>query len=181
VILDADIEHRARVLSERGAEAVIGDLHEEIRWSNGDVLVWPRSPGRDDGDVVMSGQGMVLSPNVFGWPNCSGAARPTGAASLRYPARGVGTLWERRAEPPVEALSELLGPTRAGILLALADLCDTPTLARRLGVTPGAVSQHLSVLRRAGLVRTQKAGRSAVHLRTPRADVLLDLDQPGLP
>jgi DNA-binding transcriptional ArsR family regulator len=71
-------------------------------------------------------------------------------------------------------LTELLGPTRAGILVALSDLCDTPTLARRLDVTPSAISQHLRVLRDAGLVRTQRTGRSAVHLRTARADALLE-------
>jgi DNA-binding transcriptional ArsR family regulator len=76
-------------------------------------------------------------------------------------------------ERPDSALRELLGTTRAGLLIALADPADTPTLARRLGVTPGAVSQHLRVLRDAGLVRTARDGRTALHLRTGRADVLL--------
>lgn len=178
VILEADIEHRARVLSDRGAEAVISDLHDEIRWADGDVIVWPAAAGRDDGEVIMHGAGLVLNPNIFGWPHCSAAMRPTGAASLRYPARGIGTLWETRAEQPIEAMRELLGPTRAGILVALAELSDTPTLARQLGVTPGAVSQHLRVLRDAGLVRTQKTGRTALHLRTAKADALLGDGEP---
>lgn len=92
---------------------------------------------------------------------------------MRYPARGIATLWELPVARPIPALRELLGATRAGILLALAAPSDTPTLARRLGVTPGAVSQHLRVLRNAGLVHTQRDGRTALHARTTRAQALL--------
>ncbi len=173
VILEADVEYRARILAARGAEAVIGTLHPEVAWDNGDVLVWPHEPARSPADVDISGAGLILCPTIFSWPRCNSTARPLDAASLRYPARGLGTLWERRAERPVAALAELLGPTRAGILLALAELRDTPSLAAELEVTPGAVSQHLRVLRNAGLVRTQRNGRAAVHLRTERGDALV--------
>lgn len=45
--------------------------------------------------------------------------------------------------------------------------------ARSLGVTQGAVSQHLSVLRDAGLVSTHRDGRVLLHMRTGRAGLLL--------
>jgi DNA-binding transcriptional ArsR family regulator len=171
-LLDADIEFRARTLSGNGVEAVISGINPEVRWDDGDVLVWARN-NRFEGKVVMSGQGLVLSPSIFGWPGCTSSMRPAGAATIRYPARGIGTLWETPGRASSDAIAELLGSTRAGILDALSELSDTPMLAKRLGVTPGAVSQHLRVLREAGLVRTQRTGRTALHLRTAKAEALL--------
>jgi DNA-binding transcriptional ArsR family regulator len=46
-------------------------------------------------------------------------------------------------------------------------------LAAGLGVTAGAVSQHLAVLKDAGLVATHRDGRTTLHLRTDRAQALL--------
>jgi DNA-binding transcriptional ArsR family regulator len=174
-VLEADIDFRARRLASAGVERVIRELHPDVRWTDGEVQLWPSRPGKPGGVVETTGAGLVLSPMVFGWPSPSAALRPTGVACIRYPARGIGTLWELPVERPGAALCDLLGTTRAGILVALAEPADTPTLARRLDVTPGAVSQHLRVLRDAGLVRTARDGRSALHLRTKRADVLLDV------
>ena len=59
----------------------------------------------------------------------------------------------------VKLFKALSDPTRVQILLHLADgdLC-VGALARRLGVTHSAISQHLRVLREAGLVRGEKRG-----------------------
>jgi DNA-binding transcriptional ArsR family regulator len=58
----------------------------------------------------------------------------------------------------------------------LADL-DAPRttteLARRLGMSPGGVSQHLAALRDAGLVSAQRNGRSVLYCRSPLADELV--------
>ncbi|MEU9075588.1 helix-turn-helix domain-containing protein [Kitasatospora sp. NPDC048538] len=56
---------------------------------------------------------------------------------------------------------------------------STPALADRLGVTPGAVSQHLGALRGAGLVATRRCGRTALHLRT-RTGTLLTAGADGV-
>ncbi|HEU0238390.1 MAG TPA: DUF5937 family protein [Micromonosporaceae bacterium] len=174
-VLEADIDFRARRLAAAGVERVIRELHPDVRWTDGEVHLWPRRPDKHlDGVVETTGAGLVLCPMVFGWPAPNASLRPTGPACIRYPARGIGTLWELPVERPGAALCDLLGTTRAGILVALADPADTPTLARRLEVTPSAISQHLRVLRDAGLVRTARDGRSALHLRTGRADMLLD-------
>jgi len=42
-----------------------------------------------------------------------------------------------------------------------------------MGVSPGGVSQHLTVLRDAGLVSSQREGRSVLYVRTPLADGLV--------
>lgn len=59
----------------------------------------------------------------------------------------------------VKLFKALADPTRARILVHLTggDLC-VGALARRLGVTHSAVSQHLRILREAGLVDGDKRG-----------------------
>jgi DNA-binding transcriptional ArsR family regulator len=58
-----------------------------------------------------------------------------------------------------EALKTLADPTRLEILKLLLthDLC-VGALARRLSISSAAVSQHLQVLRKVGLVRGEKRG-----------------------
>jgi DNA-binding transcriptional ArsR family regulator len=173
-LLEADIDFRARRMAEAGVERVVAELHRDVRWlDEGGVLLRLDRPSKQADVVATTGAGLVLSPTIFSWPHATTSLRPTGPACMRYPARGIATLWELPVRRPTAALRELLGGTRAGILLALAEPSDTPTLARRLGVTPGAVSQHLRVLRDAGLVRTQREGRSALHARTALAAALL--------
>ena len=60
-------------------------------------------------------------------------------------------------QPVFEALAD---PTRRRLLDMLADT-ELPVndLARRFSVTRPAISQHLRVLRRAGLVRETRVGR----------------------
>jgi ArsR family transcriptional regulator, cadmium/lead-responsive transcriptional repressor len=65
-----------------------------------------------------------------------------------------------------ELVSAVTEPTRRQLLdLLLEQGESTPTaLAERLPVTRQAVSKHLAVLERAGLVRGERAGRE-VHFR----------------
>lgn len=92
---------------------------------------------------------------------------------LNYPAHGRGTLSE--LPPPVSdrALTRLLGPARARLLTLLAEPATTTELARRLEITPGAVSQHLSVLYDAGLLHRARRGRGVQYARTSLAEDLL--------
>ncbi len=174
-VLEADMGYRARQLGEHGLGPVLGGLHPDVRWSeSGGVILWPNWAARPEDPTELSGHRLVLCPSIFGAAGVVAAIRPAGdVVALRYPARGAATLWERPATPPADALVRLLGGTRAGLLAALGVPATTPALASQLGVTPGAVAQHLGVLRDAGLVATERTGRSALHLRTARADALL--------
>lgn len=176
-VLEADIAYRARVLADNGVAAVFDDLHHDVRWSEGELRV--HGPGISEAswpfaakEVVLDGRSLVLSPSVLGWPDCCVATKPVTAGLLHYPARAVATVWERRRPAP-DALAALLGRTRAELLVQLAEPGTTGELAGRLGVTAGAVSQHLGVLRGAGLVATRRDGRAVLHLRTERAEALL--------
>ena len=60
---------------------------------------------------------------------------------------------------PYECMRVLSDPTRFSIvnLLLHHDLCSA-ALARRLGITDAAISQHIKILREAGLVTGEKYG-----------------------
>jgi DNA-binding transcriptional ArsR family regulator len=85
----------------------------------------------------------------------------------------VALLWESGHEAPPEALAAVLGRGRAAVLLTLDAPRTTGDVARRLEITPGGASQHLSALKAAGLVSSNRHGRSVLYARSPLADELV--------
>lgn len=170
-VLDADIAYRARQLAAGGAVRLFSDLHPDLRWHDGLLTLdgdHRPSPGRPTG-------GMVLSPLVLGPPWVMIKLRTTTQTTVRYPARGTGTLWEAGTGPVPGSTARLLGRRRAGLLEALRSPSTVTGLARELHVSPSAVSQHLRVLRDSGLVAGERSGRSVRYLTTERGLALLDL------
>jgi hypothetical protein len=166
-LLEADIRHRGRRLAEGGAIELFAGLHPGVRWRAGTLEV----EAATDAEVDLAGRGLQLVPSAFVWPRTGAMFDPPWQPSVIYAPRGVGDLWAPRGESPA-ALAELLGRRRAGILVALADEASTTDLARRLGASPAGVSEHLGVLRRAGLVHARREGRSVIYARTPAGDTL---------
>ncbi|MGW2372123.1 DUF5937 family protein [Kitasatospora sp. NPDC001683] len=164
-VLEADLGRRAVALVDGGVEGLFAQLHGDVVWREGELVVHGRRRSGSMWTVEAGGHGLVLMPSVFGWPEVIVDYAPRAAASIRYPASGVGLLWEQ-PRPTSAGLAAVLGRTRAALLAELAEPLSTPDLAARLGVTAGAVSQHLGALRGAGLVTTCRTGRTAVHLRT---------------
>jgi DNA-binding transcriptional ArsR family regulator len=169
-LLEADIGYRGQQLSADGLAGMLGGLNRDVRWEqSGAVVVWPGEAET----VELTGHRLVLCPSILTSCGVSTRLRPDSTTvPLRYPARGAAALWEQPV-PPADSLVRLLGATRAHLLAALGKPAATPALARQLGVTPGAVAQHLGVLREAGLAATERTGRDALHLRTARGDALL--------
>ncbi|WP_406192575.1 winged helix-turn-helix domain-containing protein [Kitasatospora sp. NBC_01560] len=164
-VLEADLGRRAVALADSGLEGLFAQLHRDVVWREGELVVHGRRRPGTAWTVSAGGHGLVLMPSVFGWPDVIVDYAPRVAASIRYPASGVGLLWEQ-PRPTPDGLAAVLGRTRAALLAELGEPLSTPDLAARLGVTAGAVSQHLGALRGAGLVTTRRTGRTAVHLRT---------------
>ncbi|MFD5012208.1 ArsR/SmtB family transcription factor [Streptomyces chartreusis] len=170
LVLEADITHRARQLATGGAQLLFSDLHRNVRWQDG-VLRVGQMIGRHEVDG--SGRGLRLVPSLFAHkpaPPVSADEPPM----LAYPGRGAATLWEPRPAPDSSALTALLGAPRTTVLRLLAEPLPTVELARRLGVTPSAVSQHLKVLHATGLVIRARDGRRVLYRRTGLGDQLAD-------
>jgi hypothetical protein len=163
-VLEADLLYRAQRLAEGGARLLFADLNPAITWREGRVRM-KRSIPHDGGRHPVTGRGLCLIPAVFvntpGPPNS-----PDHPPMLNYPVRGSATVWHTAPPPPPGTLSALVGAPKAAILMGLELPATTTDLARRLGVTPGAVSQHLSVLREAGLVSRARVGRVVLYART---------------
>ncbi|MEU8264528.1 helix-turn-helix domain-containing protein [Micromonospora sp. NPDC048999] len=167
-LLDAEVFRRARRLAEDGAAGLLNDLHERVRWEDDALLINQRHCAAPD---VPDGSGLVLVPSVFVWPSVLSIAAGD-LPQLAYPARGVGALWECPPTAP-DALSAVLGRGRARLLAELGTPRSSTELARRTGLSPAGVSQHLTALRAAGLVVTHRQGRSLLSSRTAVAEALL--------
>ena len=175
-VLDDDVAHRAGELTRRGAEAMLSGLHPEVS-VQGETMTIAK---RIDDERELSGAGLVLVPSVFTWPNVIFAPGTDQPSVLTYAARGVGNVWgnqdaDRQSDD--EALGALIGRSRAAILLALGLPHSTTELALKLGQSPPAVSQHLAVLRRSGLVTSWRNGRSVLYRRTPLAASVVEAHQ----
>lgn len=170
-VLDADIAYRARQLATGGAERLFADLHPDLKWQGGRLTL-----ARDHRDRVLDRGpgGLVLLPVVLGSAYVLIKLNTTTQTTLRYPARGAGALWTAGTRPASGAIVALLGRPRAELLEALRSPATTTDLARALGVTPSAVSQHLSVLRSSGLIARQRSGRSVLYLTTELGLALLE-------
>jgi DNA-binding transcriptional ArsR family regulator len=84
---------------------------------------------------------------------------------------GAARLWETSPQPA--AVARLLGVGRALVLAEAVVPSTTSGLAARLGLAPATVSQHLGVLRDAGLVTARRIGREVYYGQTELATALL--------
>lgn len=172
-VLQADLVHRARTLAEGGADALFAELSPRLHWHEGVLTIrWdhPLALARDEVDI--DGRGLVLMPTCFG-RGASTSIDPGVPPIISYPARGRATMAENlRPAPPAPALRRLLGEPRARLLLLLDEPASTTELARRLDVTPGAVSQHLRVLLEARLLNRARHGRMVLYARSALGDAL---------
>lgn len=167
-LLEADVLHRARRLTAGGPSELLADLHPDVRW-RGDGL---EVSVAYDTTVPLAGRGMLLVPTAFP-ARASAITSSFWQPTVMYPARGVGLLWEPGGPAPSAALSGVLGRGRAAVLLALDAPRTTGEVARRVEITPGGASQHLTALRDAGLVTSARHGRSVLYARSPLADELV--------
>ncbi|WP_433221212.1 ArsR/SmtB family transcription factor [Microtetraspora malaysiensis] len=164
-VLDADVIYRAKQLAAGGAVKLFADLHPDLRWCDG-RLVLEEKRWRTERVVNRGPGGLVLMPVVLGPPHVMIKKSTSTQTTVRYPARGIGALWTAGTQPPADSTVRLLGRVRAELLEALRSPATTTDLARALGVTPSAVSQHLGVLRDSGLVARERCGRNVLYMTT---------------
>ncbi|MFG6193346.1 ArsR/SmtB family transcription factor [Nonomuraea sp. JJY05] len=164
-VLDADVIHRARQMAAGGAERLFADLHPDLHWRDGQLKLGG-ARWRAERVVDRGPGGLVLMPVVVGSPYVLIKKRTSTQTTVRYPARGVGALWTAGTQAPAGSAVRLLGRARAELLEALRSPATTTDLARALGITPSAVSQHLRVLRESGLVARERSGRSVLYMTT---------------
>jgi DNA-binding transcriptional ArsR family regulator len=167
-LLEAELTARARSLVAVGSRAAFADLHPSVRWEADRLTV---RPAPRTVDVDLAGRGLLLIPSAFTWPLVWPRTDPPWDPALVYPPRGIGDLWEP-ADVHDGALESLIGRRRARILRELERPTATLDLAGRMSVSAGGISDHLTVLRRAGLVTRRRDGRRVVYARTLAGETL---------
>lgn len=167
-VLEREVVHRAGQLATYGWARALDDLSPQVRWNPvGRIELDLYSP---DSTHRLGGKGLLFLPSVFShrvgaylsddWPY-----------ALVYPARGIA------AEPPSTSagLAGLIGRSRARILRELAVPATTTQLAALLGLALGTTGEHVTALRRAGLVTGTRTGRSVLYVRTPLGEALSEV------
>lgn len=169
-LLRADIAVRAHRIATAGIAGMAGELHPQVTWGAGAVRVALR---RHSEQLDCQGSGMVLVPSVMSSWGCMVLTEPPAQPTLFYPARGVTAGWARDQTEIEQALGALLGPARAGILLGSGDARTTSQVARDAGIAVSTASHHLTVLRDAGLITSERDGTRMRHLRTPLGEAMV--------
>ncbi|MFI7413873.1 helix-turn-helix domain-containing protein [Streptomyces sp. NPDC049627] len=168
-VLDAEVDRCAGVLARHGAAVLFNSLHQGIRWDDGTLRVDSRFTVALPvpmlvvvPSLVSAGPGVAVDPT-------RGGRRPP---MLVHPVRGPAIAKSLAPAARSAEMASLLGPTRAGLLTALAQPASTTQLAARHFLSPATVSYHLGVLHRAGLVARARSGRSVLYRRTPEGSRL---------
>lgn len=169
-LLRADIAVRSRTIATSGISGMADDLHPNVSWGAGAVRVRLR---RHSEQVDCRGSGLVLVPSVMSSWGCMVLTEPPAQPTLFYPARGVTAGWARSTTETADALGALLGPARAEILLGAGIARTTSQVARDAGIAASTASHHLTVLRAAGLITSERDGARMLHLRTPLGEAMV--------
>ena len=173
--LEEDMGYRASEAVRHGMYGLFNDLGERVRVVDDRlVLDLPGHP-----DHVYRDADLTLVPSVFLWPGLVVTHGAEGRFQVTYGARGTAKVWEGLASGDRDGrtLAALIGRARAAILEALQSPQSTTQLAHQLGQSPGAVSQHLRVLRESGLAASWRIGRVVLYQQTPLATSLIEMNQ----
>jgi DNA-binding transcriptional ArsR family regulator len=164
-VLESEIASRARRLVAAGPQAAFTGLHQTVRWDKDTLVVHPTR--KAPADVDLAGRGLLLIPAIFTWPRTD----PPWDPALVYPAGGIAGVWAAGGNDD-DALAALIGQRRAQILRELDRPASTFQLAQRMQVSAGGISDHLKILRQAGLATGSREGRQVIYTRTAKGDTL---------
>lgn len=172
--LAQECEMLGRTVVSGGVEEVLNCLHPTISW-NAPIL---EVEGHDGQELELAGEGVVLAPSLFArgpffLPAGSGwRGLPTLVYNVSLDAETTTLLWQLQ-EDPAAALRDLLGHTRASVLECVSTPGSTGEISRRLHISNPSASKHVTVLRRSGLVRTERKSNLAVHRLTHLGEAVL--------
>jgi DNA-binding transcriptional ArsR family regulator len=151
---------------------MINTLSPELHMSGHTLIA--RNPGQQR-EVHLRGTGLILMPSLFwtGHPRITWDPQDQSQHVLIYSARTAPTAVARPGARDADALGALMGAARAAVLRALHIPRTTSELAAYLGVSASSASQHATTLRNAGLVTSQRQGKSVHHRLTHLGATLL--------
>jgi DNA-binding transcriptional ArsR family regulator len=166
----ADRARRAHALLSHGLDGLCGTFGPHARWEQ-NVLHLPYAK---DKDLHLRGRGVTFVPSFYCWGAPVALADQALTPVVVYPVVHELAAWHAPSDAARAAdLGALLGRTRADVLRAVARGATPRQLTRALGIAPSVVTHHTTVLRRAGLITTERDGRWATHELTPLGEAVL--------
>lgn len=168
--LRAEMLDRAIQVNREGLRAVLPRLHPSATCV-GETITVEKSVDID----VDCPEGLILVPSLFITDRMQCTTSTHWTPAIYYPASGR-YLWS--APATARSLDRLLGVTRSRILAALTTPLQTSVVARLVNVTPPTASEHLAVLREAGLIDSSRSGRTTTHELTQTGRNLLHTASP---
>ncbi|GLY26195.1 winged helix-turn-helix domain-containing protein [Micromonospora sp. NBRC 101691] len=173
-VLEEEILFRGRTLATEGTEAMLRDLGGQVRWEGRRLSL----PHQTDIECVLRRSQLLIVPVLFGRGMRMFSRDFQGTTAISYQARGAAVLATRPTPGAgsgtspcgLDRLALLLGRSRAAVLRALAVPTTTTSVSETLGLAPSTVSEHLTTLSAAGMIRRRRVGFR----------VLYELDRGGL-
>ncbi|MGW2563786.1 DUF5937 family protein [Streptomyces sp. NPDC001514] len=164
--LAADARHKTEILRRKGlAEALRAvspalSLSEETGRIEADKL----TVGHTTALNPAVGAGVTFLPSSFGWPHLMVLHAPGWRPVVLYPVAAPELPGPASVQLLKLRMEALAHPMRLRLCRNLARApYTTGELADAHGITPPEVSRHLSVLKKAGLITTQRRGRYVLH------------------
>ncbi|MGZ0152930.1 DUF5937 family protein [Kribbella sp. WER1] len=156
VQLATDLRVKNDLLKRQGVEAALGSVSSAVRLSaDGTCIVVDKLQ-----DNATTGAGVTFLPSVFGRPHLVAVHAPGWQPVLQYPVADPVPSEPVSLETVTHRLEALAHPVRLRLLRTLARGPHTTSeLADAWQLTSPEVSRHLAVLRRAGLLTSERHGR----------------------
>jgi DNA-binding transcriptional ArsR family regulator len=173
-VLENDVLFRAREMALQGVGSMLTNLNPMMQYLEGQLLrdkIYKKK--LKDKHFQLGGRGLQLVPAMLG--RLSWQVVPEYQPMIIYRARGAGLWYAPQQQDTEKALVIALGEGKARLLSALNTPSHTTELARKLGITAGAVSQQLSRLSEAGLVQAHRSSNKVYYRLSPRGEKLLML------
>jgi DNA-binding transcriptional ArsR family regulator len=170
-IIEADIVARTARLAQEGWAGALDRLRPGTRWLGEGRL---QINAYDNPPREISGAELSFVP-VTPWCGWVSWDEPHHYAVV-YPCSGV-----LAADAPAapDALSALLGPARARVLVLLGTPLSTTQLTALTGQGLGSVGRHLKVLLNARLIDRRRSARSVLYTRTEIGDAVVNAQDRG--
>lgn len=166
--MEADIQHRAAAIAQRGLGATLNSLHPALSYDAGTLRIEDERTW-----TVAESRKIVLHPSPLAktWVVRDDPAGE-GGVHLAYPVR-PGVKGHLPGGGRMDPLGEVIGQSRLLLLADLGNPQTTTELAERHHMSASTVSYHLSRLHRVGLLNRVREGSKVYYQRTPEADRLV--------
>jgi DNA-binding transcriptional ArsR family regulator len=170
-LLAREVLRLGEALATEGPPALLARISHRVSYADG-VLRWPSPKG---GTIPLADRRLVLVPMLSGPDALLSTTDVPGIVKLAYAAPGAGLFWgEADNGEQADALAELMGATRAQVMLAVQTAASTADVADQLGISPTLASHHLGRLRRQDLVEATRFGRRVYYRLTERGRQVRD-------